>query len=641
MTEANTTNDEVQVPDNTLESPYPIGLLLNAEIPEGYVKSETELLLEQIIKDRYGINTKYSWYSHLAAFDHTIYSLRHLIEEHKTILDERYDALRERIQLYETMMQDITMDDGMFTMDNTQAEFTGYSILSRAAEWDNELRKLILALEAKVSAEYLMVKEEILNQLPKASDYVSAVIQEIGEAPIIKNLESAIQSNGTFVSDLAADHNALKLKQYQDYLESQRLLGEAEDRITFNFNTLLDQQVNALAVETTSRIAGLLQAEDGLTEEVIARTEADAELNQKILALKSTTEDNFSIINQELTTATDGYGSLASKLEAIASGTDDTMASILSTYVTKVDNNSALAAINTEISTTNTNLSLTNQVVDGVKAVNVISVNNNGVIAGYGLISELVDGQVTSAFGVNADYFYVGSPSGTGKKMFVVRNTPGSEGGVDYPAGTWIDVGFIANASIGTAKIADAAIDTAKIKDAAITEAKIENLAVTTAKIKDAAISTAKIGDAQITTAKIDNLAVTSGKIDNLAVTTFKIGNNAVTVPVVGSWYNEIGSSSAWVNIGSINVNMGAGGLLLASASIKQHFPGGLRHWEFKLLINNTVVFESYGDDSIDSVSLTGALAVGPGTHTVTLSWYGDVGMQMKNRTLWAMGAMR
>lgn len=107
----------------------------------------------------------------------------------------------------------------------------------------------------------------------------------------------------------------------------------------------------------------------------------------------------------------------------------------------------------------------TNQAVDGVKAVSTVSVDNNGFMSGYGLISQLVNGVVTSAFGINADYFYVGTSNSNKKKPFMVLTSPQDIGGVTYPAGTWMDVALIANATIGTAHIADASITNAKIKD--------------------------------------------------------------------------------------------------------------------------------------------------------------------------------
>jgi len=136
--------------------------------------------------------------------------------------------------------------------------------------------------------------------------------------------------------------------------------------------------------------------------------------------------------------------------------------------------------------------------VDGIKAIKTVTVDNNGVLSGYGLVSELVNGQVQSSFGINADTFFIGSPANN-KKPFVVLTSTGTINGVSVPAGTYIDTAYIpdatitnakiANATIQGAKIANATIDTANIQDAAITSAKIANLSVDTLKIKDNAVT--------------------------------------------------------------------------------------------------------------------------------------------------------
>ena len=133
----------------------------------------------------------------------------------------------------------------------------------------------------------------------------------------------------------------------------------------------------------------------------------------------------------------------------------------------------------------------TNQVVDGVKAVSTVSVDNNGFMSGYGLISQLVNGVVTSAFGINADYFYVGNSNANKKKPFMVLTSPQTIGGVTYPTGTWMDVALIANATIGTAHI----------QDASITNAKIASLSAE--KITAGIISADRIGANSITAEKV------------------------------------------------------------------------------------------------------------------------------------------
>jgi len=69
-------------------------------------------------------------------------------------------------------------------------------------------------------------------------------------------------------------------------------------------------------------------------------------------------------------------------------------------------NGSSLAA--------NTKITETTTTVDGIKALKMTYIDNNGVVSGYGLSSELVNGQVTSTFGVYATQFFVANPSSPG-----------------------------------------------------------------------------------------------------------------------------------------------------------------------------------------------------------------------------------
>lgn len=155
--------------------------------------------------------------------------------------------------------------------------------------------------------------------------------------------------------------------------------------------------------------------------------------------------------------------------------------------------NASLVTLSTsdKIDASTVKLQQVNEVQDGIRAVSTVSVNNNGFISGYGLISQLVNGVVTSAFGVNADYFYVGTSSGNQKKPFMVLTIPQVIGGVSYPAGTWMDVALIANATIGTAHI----------QDASITNAKIANLDA--AKITTGILNADRIAAGSITADKI------------------------------------------------------------------------------------------------------------------------------------------
>ncbi|WFF39306.1 phage tail protein [Moraxella nasibovis] len=149
------------------------------------------------------------------------------------------------------------------------------------------------------------------------------------------------------------------------------------------------------------------------------------------------------------------------------------------------------------------------QSVNGVRAIKAVTVDNNGFISGYGLMSELQNGRVTSRFGINADQIYFGATT-SAKKPFVFTTRTTTIDGVSYPAGAWLNSASIANASITNAHIANATITSAKIANGAIDNAKIANGAIDSAKIGEAAITTAKIGVAQVDTLQIAGEAVIS-----------------------------------------------------------------------------------------------------------------------------------
>lgn len=100
----------------------------------------------------------------------------------------------------------------------------------------------------------------------------------------------------------------------------------------------------------------------------------------------------------------------------------------------------------------------TTSAVNGTSAAKVVTVDNDGVLSGYGLMSEIANGQVTSTFGVNASTFYIGAPANN-KKPFVVLTEAGKVNGVNVPAGTYIDTAYIGTATIKLAHINKASIN--------------------------------------------------------------------------------------------------------------------------------------------------------------------------------------
>ncbi|CAM0810934.1 phage tail protein [Acinetobacter baumannii] len=275
--------------------------------------------------------------------------------------------------------------------------------------------------------------------------------------------------------------------------------------------------------------------------------------NSKLTAeRRSTSTSTWGTWVQDIKAISDG---LANKAEASAVNTLDAKVSTIDGKVSTQASN--IVSLQTAVGGNTSAISEQSKSIDGIRNIKTITIDNNGVMSGYGLISDLVNGKVTSTFGVNADNFYIGPPSG-GKKPFLVTTTNTTVNGVTYPPGTWIDTAYIATASIKsahiqdaaitTAKIADAAIDTAKIKDAAITNAKIADLTVDTIKIKDNAITVATVAE-NTQASKI--LTPSSSTFDACQVTVVTSGTNFVKIdvsPFLYAW-NKYSSPQIYLDI--------------------------------------------------------------------------------------------
>lgn len=160
--------------------------------------------------------------------------------------------------------------------------------------------------------------------------------------------------------------------------------------------------------------------------------------------------------------------------------------STLDTKVIAIDGTVAAQASQLIVLTSDNNanknaLSVQGKVIDGVKASYMVKMETNGVIGGFGLIQSTgALGQVVTSFGVNANAFFIGAPASK-KQPFIVTTTNQEVNGVIYPAGTYIDVALIANATIGNAKISD--LDATKITAGTIDAARIGANSITADKL--------------------------------------------------------------------------------------------------------------------------------------------------------------
>lgn len=211
------------------------------------------------------------------------------------------------------------------------------------------------------------------------------------------------------------------------------------------------------------------------------------------------------------------FGDQTSKVD-LSGKADASALSTLDTKVAAIDGRVTTQASQLVVLTSDNNanknaLTVQGKVIDGVKSSYMVKMETNGVIGGFGIIQSTgAMGTVTTTFGVNANAFFIGAPASK-KQPFIVTTANQEVNGVKYPAGTYIDMALIANATIGTAKIADLAVTGAKIANATIDNAKIANLDA--AKINTGTLNAARIGANSITSTHInvDNLSAISAKI--------------------------------------------------------------------------------------------------------------------------------
>lgn len=155
-----------------------------------------------------------------------------------------------------------------------------------------------------------------------------------------------------------------------------------------------------------------------------------------------------------------------------------------------------IETVKTELETTQDGLSTSitqlQQTANGIDAVYGIRINNNGHVSGFGLISQLRNGQPVSDFIISDASFRIVNSSGAGNYTpFAVYPTGRIVDGHAVPAGVHAQDLYVTRANISVA-----AIDTARIANAAITNAKIGNLEVDTIKIADGAISKVAVAQA-------------------------------------------------------------------------------------------------------------------------------------------------
>ncbi|UWR76632.1 DUF1983 domain-containing protein [Phaeobacter inhibens] len=239
------------------------------------------------------------------------------------------------------------------------------------------------------------------------------------------------------------------------FLETARIEGEVNEK-----TEALSSEMDGVRADLVQNYITAAMQDSALA---VLRTSLTAEIDG-VSASLSTSYYTISQVNSAISAA---RTSLRSEIAGVS-------ATLNADYYTIAQTNSAISAATTSVTSTLDSLSTTvNQVqssVDGIKGTYGVQVNNNGVLTGFGLVSELINGSVSTTFTVQADRFVVASSSGGGAvSPFLIS------GGKVY-----IRDAVIRNASISSAKIKALAVDTLHIKGKAVDTRQIAENAATT-----------------------------------------------------------------------------------------------------------------------------------------------------------------
>ncbi len=180
-----------------------------------------------------------------------------------------------------------------------------------------------------------------------------------------------------------------------------------------------------------------------------------AQLETDLTASIDTVQANVNTLASSLATTDQAVASLETSLLAEINGVEAWAAQ---TFRTEAQVNTAISdavtSVETELNGLSTDVTQVQSAVDGIEGVYGVKINNNGVVSGFGLISQLVNGSPVSDFIVDVNNFYVGTSdtSGNFAAPFSVS------GGVVYAKDLIVRNANIQNAAITTLKIFGGAV---------------------------------------------------------------------------------------------------------------------------------------------------------------------------------------
>ncbi|MEM6373847.1 MAG: hypothetical protein AAF727_13855 [Pseudomonadota bacterium] len=236
---------------------------------------------------------------------------------------------------------------------------------------------------------------------------------------------------------------------------------------TARVNGVVEEQRIALSAEIATVSEGVDGVADGvaalsatLTQDyrtAAAQDGVTAQLETVLNARFDTNEASIITLSTAVATANQTIASLETSVNAqFAANT----ANLTTNYYTRSDTDGAIAAAVTDVETDvdglTTSVTAVQSSINGITGVYSVEIDNNGAISGFGLISDLVDGNPVSDFIVRADAFRFIDASGASGAL-----TPFQIIGSEV---------FALNLTVRRANIGELAVDTLRIANGSVNE---------------------------------------------------------------------------------------------------------------------------------------------------------------------------
>jgi predicted phage tail protein len=516
----------------------------------------------------------------------------------------------------ESLRTDIALARQTLTADVTEnREAIAQAKIDLAAAIDNNTA-LITQEQTVRATEDSALAIEIL-QLESRVDNADLGIS--GNATAITNLTSRVTVNENSITSQAGDITFLESELFG--LETT-VSGQT---VTINANssaiTSLDTRVTSTEGSITAQASDITALETSLTTaegEIVANGLAITSLDTRVTSTENSITSQASSITALSSDVSTAQATADSKIETFVQNgapsnpnfgdlwfdSDDgyklsrwngtswvsvrdsgisanaTAVSGLDTRVTDAEGDitaqaSAFTALETTVDGNTASITATQTSINGIEAQYSVSIDNNGFVSGFSLISAGVgQGDVpTSAFIINADQFAIG---GTGSAAtnypFVVYPTGTTIDGVAIPAGTYMDSAYINYLS--ASKIETGVLNLGNQSGMAVQQGKTSYASTATGFWLGNDVGTPKFNigtssnflkfdGSSLETKQIvikdasDNIVFDANEIDgtyikNASVDTLQIAGNAVTIPegdsgdintTVGTAFTKLGNS--------------------------------------------------------------------------------------------------